>query len=127
MNKLFFLYGIFIIFFSNLIIAEKYVCSVQYETLLNGYNYEKIIEIDRDKDIFNVKITNITSSIKTLKYESSFPLKLIYEDEDIIDLVGPSLEFVARIYKSDNLLKFTSIGGEELKKIKDTNSCIKLN
>ena len=126
MIKNLFKFSFFILFFiTNPIQAEKYTCVVEYETGRSDYKYEKFVEITRNKGIFNAKITSITTSATSARYESTFPLKLVYEDDDSIDLVGPTLEQIFRIYKSEEKLLYTSIQ-PKLKKTKSISSCIKL-
>jgi|SaaInlStandDraft_1057018.scaffolds.fasta_scaffold84286_2 hypothetical protein len=121
-----FKFSFLILFFIiNPIEAEKYTCVVEYETGRSDFSFEKIVEITRNKDIFNAKITSITSIASSIRDESTFPLQLVYEDDDSIDLVGPTLEQIFRIFKSEEKLLYTSIQ-PYLKKTKSFSSCIKL-
>ena len=122
MKKIFIL-----LFLSPLLISETYVCNVNYVKIIEEADYERIIEIRRDKNVFNTKIINITTFNNLVsKSLSEFPLKLIFENERQIDLVGPTLEWVFRIYKDGPYLHMTQIhtGGNTI--LNEQNNCIKI-
>ena len=122
MKKIFIL-----LFLSPLLISETYVCTVNYVKIIEEADYEKIIEIRRNKNIFSTKITNITTFNNLVsKNSDEFPLKLIFENERQIDLVGPTLEWIFRIYKDGPYLYITHIhkGGHTI--LNEQNNCTKI-
>lgn len=115
-----------LLFLSPVIISETYVCNVNYVKIIEEADYEKIIEIRRDKNIFNAKVTSITTINTASKSISEFPLKLIFENEGQIDLVGPTLEFVYRIYKDGPYLYMADMHKVGPTRLKERNNCIKV-
>lgn len=49
------------LFLSPLLISETYVCNVDYVKKYENADFERIIEIKRNKNVFNTKIINITT------------------------------------------------------------------
>ena len=115
------------LFLSPLLISETYVCNVDYVKKYENADFERIIEIKRNKNVFSTKIINITTlNNNTSKTTSEFPLKLIFEDERQIDLVGPTLEFIVRIYKDGPYLYMTHIHEVGHTMLNQQNNCTKI-